>query len=219
MKRPGPLLTLLVGLLLGIALLSLDATSGGEGTASAPRRPSPSATPASAPATSTPPPSPTPSRTPVPDADYAGRTADDTAAVAVTVRDRKAIAYFCDGRTRESWLEGDVADDGSMRLTGRDGSSLDGTLEGADRISGTVDAGGDHHVFTADRAARRSRLWRATGTVRGARIDGGWIVLKDGTQVGVVTRDGTTSSAPRIDPETGAVTVDGERLTARPVTP
>ncbi|MBN0047252.1 hypothetical protein JS756_24715 [Streptomyces actuosus] len=218
MKRPGPLLTLLAGLLLGIALLSLDAASGGERTASEPRRQSPATTPASAPVTSAPP-SPTLSRTPVPDADYAGRTADDTAAVAVTVRDRKAVAYFCDGRTRESWLKGDIADDGSMRLTGQDGSELDGTLEGGDQISGTVDSGGVRHAFTADRAAPRSRLWRATATVRGARIDGGWIVLKDGTQVGVVTRDGTPSAAPRIAPETGAVTVDGRQLTARPVTP
>jgi serine/threonine-protein kinase len=55
--------------------------------------------------------------------------------------------------------------------------------------------------------------------VRGAKLDGGWIVLPGGRQVGLLTRDGKASAAPRIDPETGAVTIDGKRLTARPVTP
>jgi hypothetical protein len=55
--------------------------------------------------------------------------------------------------------------------------------------------------------------------VRGAKVDGGWIVLPGGRQVGVVERDGTPSAAPSIDPETGAVTIDGQKITARPVTP
>ena len=55
--------------------------------------------------------------------------------------------------------------------------------------------------------------------MRGAEVDGGWIVLPDGRQVGILKREGKPSAAPRIDPGTGAVTVDGRQLTARPVTP
>ncbi|KUO16317.1 hypothetical protein [Streptomyces dysideae] len=219
MKRPGPLLTLLAGLLLGVFLLSLNATKGTKSTSAETRKESP--TPTVSPTTATPSasPSPSPSRTPVPDASYAGRTDDDSSAVALTLRDGKAIAYFCDGRNKESWLKGDVTDDGTMKLTGKDGSVLNGTLREGERIRGTVDIDGGHYAFTADRAKKPSGLYRATATVRGAKVDGGWIVLTGGRQVGILNRDGTPSPAPMIDPETGAVTVDGQQLTARPALP
>ena len=103
----------------------------------------------------------------MPNADYAGRTDDDSSAVAVTLRDGKAVAYFCDGRDQESWLKGDVEADGSMRLTGQDGNVLTGELKGK-RIRGTVDMGQREYGFTADKALKPSGLYRATATVRGA---------------------------------------------------
>ncbi|CAM5267071.1 hypothetical protein SALBM135S_06184 [Streptomyces alboniger] len=224
MKRSGPLLTLLGGLLLALFMLSLNATTetggasyGGdapEATAPAPSKsakktPKPSAAPtgsargtASSPA----------------DAEYAGRTDDDSASVAITLEDGRAIAYYCDGRDKESWLKGDVEDDGSMRLTGKRGAELTGDLDG-DRIRGTVDVAGEDDGFTADRAKKPSGLYRATTEVRGAEIDGGWIVLPDGRQVGILTRGGERVPAPRLDPATGTVLVDGEEITARPVRP
>ncbi|NUR68757.1 MAG: hypothetical protein HOQ47_23625 [Streptomyces sp.] len=218
MKRSGPLLTLLAGLLLGLFMLSLNATTGEKKTsASVTESPSPKASPP--PTTKPPSPSPSPSKSPIPNADYAGRTDDDSSAVAVSLRDGRAIAYFCDGRDKESWLKGDVEDDGTMKLTGKGGAELNGTLKAGKRISGTVDIGGGHYAFTADKAIKPSGLYRATATVRDAKFDGGWIVLKDGTQVGILDRNGKPSPAPEIDPETGAVTVDGRQLTARPVTP
>lgn len=225
MKRPGPLLTLLAGMVLGLFLLTLDATTGtrsasssyrGESPGTAPSR-STAAAPTATPATPTPTSTPAVSR--AADADYAGRTGDDVAAVAVSVRGGRAIAYYCDGRVEESWFKGDVRDDGTLALTGRHGATLRGTLRDGVQVVGTVDVGGGRHAFTADRARKPSGLWRATATVRSATTDGGWIVLQDGTQVGVVTRDGEPSPAPRIDPRTGTATVDGERITARPATP
>ncbi|WP_327730399.1 hypothetical protein OG250_34940 [Streptomyces sp. NBC_00487] len=218
MKRSGPLLTLLGGLVLALVMLSLNATTGTRATSSSTTNDPPpaSAPPSPSPTKTSKSPSPTP--TPPPDADYAGRTDDDSAAIAVTLRDGKAVAYFCDGRDKESWLKGDVADDGGMKLTSKDGAELNGTLKGGS-VSGTVDVGGQEYGFTADRTVKPSGLYRATANVRGAEVDGGWIVLPGGRQVGILTRDGKPSTAPEIDPGTGAVTVDGERLTARPVTP
>lgn len=223
MKRSGPLLTLLAGLLLGLFMLSLNATTGTRPTSSSGGEPpgakasrSPTRSPTPSP-TSSPTSSPTKS-TPPPNADYAGRTDDDSSAVAVSLRDGKAIAYFCDGHDKESWLKGDVEDDGSMKLTGGNGGVLNGALKGT-RVRGTVAIGGQEYGFTADKAVKPSGLYRATETVRGAKVDGGWIVLRDGRQVGVLKRDGKPSAAPEIDPATGAVTIDGVRLTARPVTP
>jgi hypothetical protein len=220
MKRSGPLLTLLAGLLVGLFMLSLNATTGEKTTSSSVQEsPSTKASPSPAPTRTTPSPSPSPSKVPVPNADYAGRTDDDSSAIAVSLRDGRAIAYFCDGRDKESWLKGDVEDDGTMKLTAKDGSKLNGTLKEGKRISGTVDIGGGHYTFTADKALKPSGLYRATATVRDAKFDGGWIVLKDGSQVGILKKDGKPSPAPEIDPETGVVTVDGQQLTARPVTP
>ena len=222
MKRPGPLLTLLAGLLLGLFMLTLNATSGTKTASSTYREKSPSVStsPSSTPKSKpTPTPSPTPSKTPVANANYAGRTDDDAASVAVSVRDGKAVAYFCDGRYKEAWLRGPVADDGTMKLTAPNGAVLDGKLQQGKKIRGTVKDEGRTYAFTADKAVKPSGLWRATAKVRGAKIDGGWIVLPNGRQTGIVTRDGKVSAAPRIDPETGAVTVDGQQLTAQPVTP
>ncbi|MFF1452415.1 hypothetical protein ACFVYF_30435 [Streptomyces sp. NPDC058274] len=218
MRRAGPLFTLLAGLLLGLFMLSLNATTGTKGS-SYESEPTPSATPSPSTASPSPSPTPTPSKSAPPNADYAGRTDDDSSAVAVSLRDGKAIAYFCDGHDKESWLKGDVKDDGSMKLSGKHGAKLNGTLEEGRRIRGSVDIDGGHYGFTADKAIKPSGLYRATATVRGAKLDGGWIVLPGGRQVGLLTRDGKASAAPRIDPETGAVTIDGKRLTARPVTP
>ncbi|NUK27417.1 hypothetical protein HRW14_25810 [Streptomyces lunaelactis] len=228
MKRSGPLLTLLAGLLLGLFMLSLNATTGTRATASSggttappsPTAPSPSGPAPSTPAPSTPAPGTSASATasPRPDAEYAGRTADDTAAVSVSVRGSKAIGYFCDGRDQESWLRGEVGDDGSMRLTGDDGARLEGVLR-AGKLDGTVEIQDRTWQFTAAKAVRPSGLYRATAEVRGAKLDGGWIVLPDGRQVGILKRDGKPAAAPRIDPASGAVTVDGTRLTARPVVP
>ncbi|WP_329278851.1 hypothetical protein [Streptomyces sp. NBC_01451] len=227
MKRTGPLFTLLAGLLLALFMLSLNATTGTK-PASTSRADSPAdkVSPSSAPTGSKASPSPSrpatpsasPTKAPAPNADYAGRTDDDSSAVSVSLRDGRAIAYFCDGRDKESWLKGDVEADGSMKLTGDGGSVLNGTLKGRS-IRGTVDIEGGHYAFTADKAVKPSGLYRATATVRNAKVDGGWIVLSTGEQVGILKRDGKPSPAPRIDPETGAVTIDGQRLTARPVTP
>ncbi|WP_327395030.1 hypothetical protein OG418_13145 [Streptomyces phaeochromogenes] len=226
MKRSGPLFTLLAGLLLALFMLSLNVTEGARSTSTGSESsgdvvsasPTPTASPPSGKPSASPSPSPSASKTAVPNADYAGRTDDDSSAVAVTLRDGKAVAYFCDGKDQESWLKGDVKADGSMRLTGQNGNVLTGELKGK-RISGTVDMGQRKYGFTADKAVKPSGLYRATATVRGAEVDGGWIVLPSGRQVGILNRAGKPSPAPRIDPETGAVTVDGQKLTAEPVTP
>ncbi|MFK4069103.1 hypothetical protein [Streptomyces sp. NPDC029674] len=218
MNRSGPLLTLLCGLLLALFMLSLNATTetGGAsygGDASGTTTSSPTkdtSTPAE--------PTGKPVGTPPPNADYAGRTDDDTSAVSVSMRDGKAVAYFCDGRDTESWLKGNVEDDGSMRLTGKHGAKLDGRITGK-KVRGTVDIGEETWKFTAGKAVKPSGLYRATTEVRGAKVDGGWIVLPDGSQVGIVKRDGKPAKAPRLDPRTGAVLVDGDTVTARPVTP
>ncbi|MFI1683101.1 hypothetical protein [Streptomyces sp. NPDC020607] len=222
MKRSGPLLTLLTGLLLALFMLSLNATTetgassyGEDAPAPDPSASSPSKSPSKSPAKS---PSKIPATKAPAKADYAGRTDDDTSAVSISVRDGKAVAYYCDGRDTESWLKGNVEDDGSMRLTGKHGAKLEGQITGKE-VRGTVDVDKQTRKFTADQAVKPSGLYRATTEVRGAKLDGAWIVLPDGRQVGILKRGDEPEKAPRLDPGTGTVRVDGDVLTARPVTP
>jgi serine/threonine-protein kinase len=62
-----------------------------------------------------------------------------------------------------------------------------------------------------------SGLYRLSAQVRGAKVVGGWIVLADGTQVGVLSVDGQAQPAPQLDTSTGGVVVDGTAATAAPV--
>ncbi|GAA3778073.1 hypothetical protein GCM10022403_010980 [Streptomyces coacervatus] len=219
MKRPGPLLTLLAGLLFGVFMLTLNSTTGTKTASSPYKENSPAVSAPPTPSAKSPSATSTPSRTAAPSGVYTGRTDDDSSAVAVSLRGGKAIAYFCDGHNIESWLKGDVKADGSLSLTGDHGAKLNGTLKGSKQLRGTADLGGGHYTFTIDKAKKPSGIYRANSQVAGARIVGGWIVLPGGKQVGIVTRNGEPSAAPTIDPQTGATTVDGQQLTAHPVTP
>jgi serine/threonine-protein kinase len=97
----------------GLFLLTLNATTGTRTASSSYQSPKPDPTPAATGTTSSP--KPTPSPAPIPDPDHAGRTDDDSAAIAMTLRDGRAIAYFCDGRAKEARLKGEVGDDGTLR--------------------------------------------------------------------------------------------------------
>lgn len=224
MKRNGPLITLLAGLALAAVLITVNLT------VNAPRDDDPdpagfgaaaptatAAAPASeAPATS-PPADPPPSEAAAKvNAVWAGTVDGGGATIAIAVTDGVAVAYLCDGRKAEVWLQGTAAA-GKLELAGAKGATLTGTFGGG-KAAGTVAAAGRAWKFTAPAVKKPSGLYRATATVRGAKVVGGWIVLPDGSQVGVVSVDGQPGPAPAIDPATGAVTVDGAALTATPVT-
>lgn len=222
MKRNGPIITLLAGLALAAVLITvnLSLTKGGG-------EPDPAglgaAVASAAPAASEPPPPTVAASADAPaspaakaNATWAGTVDGGGATIAIAVTDGVAVAYLCDGRKAEVWLQGTAAD-GKLALTGKKGATLTGTFGGG-KAAGTVTANGRKWTFTVKAVAKPSGLYRATATVRNAKVVGGWIVLPDGSQVGVVTVDDVPQPAPAIDPATGAVTVDGAALTAAPVT-
>jgi serine/threonine-protein kinase len=144
---------------------------------------------------------------------YAGRIdGKESPLLAISVRDGDAIAYLCDGRL-EAWFKG-TAENGRLALTGKKGGTLTGTFD-ARGAAGTIKLrDGRTWDFDTPTAKKPSGLYRATAEVRGARIEGGWVVLADGRQVGLVTRHNAPAVAPRVDPATGRVTIDGQVLTA-----
>jgi hypothetical protein len=142
---------------------------------------------------------------------YAGRAEDSQGAIAVAVLGGQAAAYFCDGRNVEAWFRGTV-EGGNISLKSKSGATLEAELDGTE-IKGTVQVQNDTVEFEIDEAKRPAGLYRA----RGSKTTIGWIVLPDGSQVGVQTTGSDSSAAPRLDLEDPQVTVDGESLDAAPV--
>jgi serine/threonine-protein kinase len=136
------------------------------------------------------------------------------ATIAIAVNKGKAIAYLCDGNVTEAWLQG-TAIDGKLDLSGPDGS-LEGTYSNA-RAAGDVKAGKKSWHFTAGSVKPPSGLYRAAANVRNAKVVGGWIVLSDGTQVGITSVDNEPQSAQPLDTTSLTSSVDGTALTATAV--
>jgi hypothetical protein len=233
MKRMTPLLTLLTGSALAAVLFTMSAQAappvpqsqaGGTAAPASPTDPpSPGATPEApppaddaaspgaqpaatppAPSESAPPPA---APAPAVDGTWTGRL-DGGATIAVTVKGDRASAYVCDGRSLEIWLRGTVTG-GALDLSGKDGARLTGRIDG-DRATGEVTGRGRTWAFTATATGGNApALYRATAQVRDAGVDGGWILLPDGTQTGVVTWNGRPVSAPPLDPAFGTTIVNG----------
>ena len=223
MKHRSPLVTLAAVALAFAIMFTVNILSGPPGSGS-----TGAASPSAAPATTAGSPSPqptgtaaaTPTASPSETAEdskfpekvvYAGRTENSPAAIAVAVLGDQAAGYFCDGRNVEAWFRGTV-DGGNISLKSKSGATLQAELDG-DHIKGTVKIKNSTLEFEIDEAEKPSGLYRA----RGSQTTIGWIVLEDGSQVGVQTSGGDSSAAPQLEPENPQVTVGGESLDAAPV--
>jgi len=129
--------------------------------------------------------------------------------VAVAVKGGRAVAYVCDGRRVEAWLTGTVVS-GRLTLRSKAGDTLVGTV--GNGVSGTVVVRGRSLPFAIDTADPPAGLYRSQGN--SAVI--GWIVLADGSQVGV-ENDGTPGPAPRLDPARLSATTGGSTVAARSI--
>lgn len=219
MKRNGPMVTLLAGICLAVLffLFSMRATRNVQvATPSADLEP---VTAAASAATDTPgdTPSPAPqiSREPLAapapiTATWAGYLKVGT--IALSTKKGTIIAYVCDGERIEAWLKG-TANGGKLNLTGANGASLTGTYT-KDRASGTVTIGARTFDFSVKAVAKPSGLYRVASEVNGAKVVGGWIVLPDGSQVGLGTVDGTVREASGLDPSSGTATIGGVTVRA-----
>jgi hypothetical protein len=245
MRLRGPYLTLLAGLVIAGVIAGLSASAFADAKAEAARQAAP-ATPANPPPTGgeptaepggeptaepgveptgepgVEPTDPEPTAAPAPPAQkrkavYAGRVDGGGATVAVSVKGDKAIAYVCDGKRVEAWLSGTVNGD-SMTLRGANNATLTASLSGT-RLAGTVEVGRRNWEFDIPQVRKPSGLYQAARNVAGARIVGSWIVLPDGSQVGVLVDGGGPGPAPQFDPGSGAVTVGDTSLLVLPVGP
>ncbi|WP_103338906.1 hypothetical protein [Amycolatopsis sp. CA-126428] len=214
MKHPGPLLTLLAGALLavGISIADLAAGTGAPSVAGAASAVGAASTTTTAPpATTSEPPKPeVPAR-----ADFAGKVTGGGASIAVSARDGHAIAYVCDGKRLEAWLQG-VTVGGKLDLKGASDAGLTGSFD-ATSATGTVTAAGKTYRFTVPPAKKPAGLYRAAPKVKGKAAKVGWIVQPDGSQVGILTTEEGPAAAPPLDPDAATTTVDGAPVTAEAI--
>lgn len=222
MGQRSPLVTLAAAAVGLVALLVVNSTqttstgaaSSGAVVTSVPVTPPNTGRPTTSPPPSSPQPTATKQAAPTPSqvaVVYAGRTANREATLAVAVKGGRAAAYFCDGRSIEAWLTG-TRTGNDLTLRSRGGDRLVANLD-TGQVTGTVTVHGRTLRFTIDKADKPAGLYRAKTS--GNTI--GWIVLADGSQVGI-DNDGTPAPAPPLDPSTGTSTVGGTPVTATSVT-
>ncbi|MEV5961457.1 hypothetical protein AB0L70_06805 [Kribbella sp. NPDC051952] len=142
---------------------------------------------------------------------YAGRTANREATVAVAVKGAKAAAYICDGQSLEAWLTGTYTA-GQLNLRSKTGERITATLS-KNAVTGTLTLSGKTLRFTIAQAGPPAGLYRA----KNSKSTIGWIVLPDGSQVGI-DNDGSPAAAPRLDPTSRQATVGGASVTAQSIT-
>lgn len=196
-SRLGPLLTLLAVAALAAVLLGVNIA----------QEPAPVAAPVAAPPVPAPTEAPPPTPPPAAEAAYAGRTAGNEATIAIAVRDGRAVAYLCDGKKIEAWLEGTV-EGATLSLTGEDGATVTGELsDGA--VFGEAAAKGKEWPYSAALATPPAGTYRGRVSVAGVQKRIGWNVLPDGTVTGIVSDANGAGPAPPLDPAARTASLDG----------
>ncbi|MEU6792818.1 hypothetical protein ABZ907_14065 [Nonomuraea wenchangensis] len=225
MSRLGPVITLVAGAVLaaGLGVASVNATPAANTAAPTVENTVENTIPDTVPdeeQTAEEPaqeaqPTPTPERTEekkIAKADYGGRVTGNGGLIAISIRNGKAVGYFCDGRA-EAWFKGTQSGD-SVSLTGVKAGKVTADLAGG-RATGRLALGGKKWSFVAQAVRKPSGLYRATALVRGAQYRAGWIRIKnpDGsyTSVGAATSDDSLVPVPTLNPDqpTAPLTVDG----------
>lgn len=243
MRRNTPLITLLTGAALGVALListmlatpssaplnysaaaassaaPAESVAPAESASASPTAPAPTESSEAAEQSSA---SPAPARTTPTRADFTGRVGGGGGSVAVAVHGDKAIAYVCNGSTVEGWMRGKAAGD-KLVLTGKNKTHLTASYH-AGKVTGDVEAHGTDYSFSVSTVSKSSSkssgLYQATAEVQGKTIKAGWIVLGDGTQIGSVETDasgGNAVTAPKLDVATMTARIGNVVLHAVPV--
>jgi xanthosine utilization system XapX-like protein len=210
MKRYAPVLTLLAVATLGGVLFAVNALS----------EPAPPTVAAAAPAASSapvepvpPPPPPEPAPPVVAERAFAGRSSGNEVTVAVAVKDGRAVAYVCDGKKVEAWLEGTLVGD-QLSLTGARDATLTGTVTEAAAL-GSVSVGGKQWPYAAQGVQAPAGLYEGRVSVNGVTTRIGWVVEGDGRVTGNARPAGSPEPvpAPPLDPTApGAVTLDGAQV-------
>jgi hypothetical protein len=217
MKKYAPLATLVAVVLLGAGLLVANMLSNPANQTTA--APAPSAAAAAAPgepaAAEPAPAEPAPVEPAVVEKAYTGRSAGNEVTVAIAVKNGKAVAYACDGKKIEAWMEGALAGD-QLTLKGKSSSLSASVSEKA--TLGSITVNGAEWPFSAKGVQAPAGLYEGRGVLKGVAARVGWIVEDNGKVTGTANVNGEPQPAPPIDPAAPtAITVDGNTITVSPI--
>ncbi len=215
MKSLGPVLTLLAVVALGVTLFFVNSGADPANQPAAAVSPAPAAT---APPATTAAPDPAAAAPAVAEKAYAGRTSGNELTIAIAVKDGRAVAYLCDGKKVEAWLEGTLSG-ADLSLKNASGSAtVTGTADDGKSV-GTVTVGEKSWPFAAKAVQAPNGLYEGRADVRGVATRVGWIVLPDGSQTGILKpANGEPEPAPALDPaRPGSVTIDGAPVTVKAI--
>jgi len=188
------------------------AASAAVGPASASAGAAPPASPAPAPAKAAP--APAKGAPAVTEKAYTGRSAGNEVTVAIAVKDGKGVAYVCDGKKVEAWMEGALALD-KLTLQGKT-SSLTATVDEKATL-GSVTVNGTEWPFAAKGVAAPAGLYQGRGILKGVAARVGWIVEDNGNVTGVSDVNGGEPAPPINGAAPASITVDGNTLTVTAV--
>jgi hypothetical protein len=149
------------------------------------------------------------SRLQIVDGNFVSEIAGTTLAIGLTTRDGQVFAYVCDGVRLGEWFKGKLGEDGNLDLVARSGSRLTARVAGG-TANGTLRLNqGRTYTIAMASATGSSGLYRATRKDANTNVVAGWVVLRDGSQRGVVSINGTPSPAPKLDLGQLQVRIDG----------
>jgi hypothetical protein len=126
---------------------------------------------------------------------FVGTVEGSEAFIGLVREGENVMAYVCDGDSTSAWFVGQAAGDG-ITATSKGGAQLAATF-GENEVTGTfTPAGGAALSFTANAATPPAGLYRAEETFEEQEHVGGWIVLPDGRQKGLIVKiaDGTSNT-------------------------
>jgi hypothetical protein len=226
MKHKGPIITLFAGLLVAGVLFVMnvnvnkdaakDAAARNAGANATATTSAPGKSPgAEATKPEAPPPAPSSAAPPAEGkSTYAGAVDGGAAGLAIAINAGRLVAYVCDGRNTEAWLDGTVSG-GQIDVKGPKGTLV--ATYGNGVATGTVTAGSKKWHFTIKLAVPPSGLYRSAANVRN-RLDASWAQTPDG-QFGTKLVNGNLEPAPPLDTNTNTATVDGTPVPVEPVNP
>jgi serine/threonine protein kinase len=148
---------------------------------------------------------------------FTGRSSGNELTIAVGVKDGRAAGYLCDGKKVEAWLEGTLSGD-QLSLHGRNADTGVTATVGQRSLLGSLTVGGTVRPFAAQIAVGPEGLYESRRAVEGIATRIGWIVLPDGTQVGIRNHGGERTAAPPLDPVILEAVDDGQPIRAERLT-
>jgi hypothetical protein len=147
---------------------------------------------------------------------YVAHIPGTQAYLAAVLSPDEVAAYLCDSDGTAAWFAHHSHDGGAASLVSRSGKARLTLTPAGDGLNARVRMpDGSTHAVALERATGSAGLYRAIAKTRGGVLEGGWVVLGDGSQRGALNqfagggidlrRPSETTAAPPIDAVQGTV--------------